>query len=555
MRRAYGKKLLTATLLLGLTCTTNLTKAATLFENFDNPSVAATTNNGVAITYNSGNWYSFGITKPTTATENDRINGSYSIRMRGLDAKNSLYMQFDKAGAGTLSFVYGSYSNNSDGEIIVQQSTNGGTTWTALDTVSVPKWSGTFLSYSLPVNYNGNIRFKILAMLRSVNNPNQQFNIDDFMVTDYGTEQVSTPVSNVNTGIYGQTQSVVLSTATSNATIYYTTDGSTPTTSSNVYNSPLNISSTTTLRAIAAKAGMINSREQTVLISFPIEVSTIADFVSKMANSGTNLTYIKFTGEAIISYAYTTTTSAAYGNTVTKYMFIQDNTGGISLKDNNRNLLLNYDNGDKVTGITGQVFNVNNTAQIYPATDFSVLSKNNTLSPSVITIADIATKVNQLVQLNNVYFDGADGIKTFSVNSSVFLREGTTTVSTLPVRITSNLTVAPDYQGSIIPVAACNIAGIVSRIETSYTDYSVFVRKASDLNMPLSGIKQTAIRNLYLYNNSIVFDSEKIESLNIFNSLGQLRVSKTTSIGKNIVYLESGIYFVQIGKTISKIVL
>lgn len=57
-------------------------QAVTLFENFDSPS-AASTNNGALVTYTSGDWYSYGITKPSTPTESDRINGVYSILMRG----------------------------------------------------------------------------------------------------------------------------------------------------------------------------------------------------------------------------------------------------------------------------------------------------------------------------------------------------------------------------------------------------------------------------------------------------------------------------------------
>ena len=81
---------------------TNSLKAATLFENFDIPSVASTNNSAKDITYPSGVWNVCAVTKPTTATENDRINGLYSMRMRGLASQNFMFMKFDKAGAGVL---------------------------------------------------------------------------------------------------------------------------------------------------------------------------------------------------------------------------------------------------------------------------------------------------------------------------------------------------------------------------------------------------------------------------------------------------------------------
>lgn len=58
---------------------------------------------------------------------------------------------------------------------------------------------------------------------------------------------------------YGDTQLVELATETDGATIYYTTDGSVPTTDSNVYTGTILVSSDTVIKAIAAKEGCINS--------------------------------------------------------------------------------------------------------------------------------------------------------------------------------------------------------------------------------------------------------------------------------------------------------
>ncbi|GHV29118.1 hypothetical protein FACS1894167_07790 [Synergistales bacterium] len=74
------------------------------------------------------------------------------------------------------------------------------------------------------------------------------------------TPTVSTPSATPSGGSYTSAQSVSLFCATSGAAIHYTLDGSTPTSASATYSgTPISISSTTTLKAIATKSGSSNS--------------------------------------------------------------------------------------------------------------------------------------------------------------------------------------------------------------------------------------------------------------------------------------------------------
>jgi uncharacterized repeat protein (TIGR02543 family) len=80
--------------------------------------------------------------------------------------------------------------------------------------------------------------------------------------------QVQTPTASPNGGTFATSQNVTLATATSGADIYYTTDGSTPTTGSTQYTgTSIAVSSTTTIKAIAVKAGMTNSAVLSVTIT------------------------------------------------------------------------------------------------------------------------------------------------------------------------------------------------------------------------------------------------------------------------------------------------
>jgi sugar lactone lactonase YvrE len=64
--------------------------------------------------------------------------------------------------------------------------------------------------------------------------------------------QAATPVFSVAPGTYTAAQSISISDATTGAAIYYTSDGTTPTISSTLYSGPITVSSSETIKAIAA---------------------------------------------------------------------------------------------------------------------------------------------------------------------------------------------------------------------------------------------------------------------------------------------------------------
>lgn len=74
-------------------------------------------------------------------------------------------------------------------------------------------------------------------------------------------------------GTYIGAQDITISSATEGATIYYTIDGSTPSTSSTKYTEPITISANKTLKAIATKTGMNNS----AVISADYTILNVAD--------------------------------------------------------------------------------------------------------------------------------------------------------------------------------------------------------------------------------------------------------------------------------------
>jgi hypothetical protein len=82
---------------------------------------------------------------------------------------------------------------------------------------------------------------------------------------------VATPTFSVPAGTYTAAQSVTLSDATPGATIYCTTNGNTPTASSQVYTGlAIAVSITTTIKAIALGVpGYASSAVATALLELP----------------------------------------------------------------------------------------------------------------------------------------------------------------------------------------------------------------------------------------------------------------------------------------------
>lgn len=73
------------------------------------------------------------------------------------------------------------------------------------------------------------------------------------------TTDVSRPVFIPPGGTYGSAQTVTMTCSTSGSSIFYTTDGSTPTTSSTRYTGPISVSASTTLKAVATASGLTPS--------------------------------------------------------------------------------------------------------------------------------------------------------------------------------------------------------------------------------------------------------------------------------------------------------
>ena len=121
--------------------------------------------------------------------------------------------------------------------------------------------------------------------LRFSNTSTSDCRIDDILVVDGEEvllETVSTPVITPSSGLYYEPKTVTISSATTDAVIHYTLDGTTPTAESPVYSVPFTVNTSTTVKAFAVKSGCYDSDVATVniqiqdtnsLVHLPFDIS------------------------------------------------------------------------------------------------------------------------------------------------------------------------------------------------------------------------------------------------------------------------------------------
>ena len=124
------------------------------------------------------------------------------------------------------------------------------------------------------------------------------------------------PTFSIVEGTYNAAQNVVLSCPTDDATIYYTTDGTDPTTNSSLYSGPISVTETTTIKAFAVKDGLTDSdiASATYTLKCVVPVITIPNglFVSSKVltmTSSTDGTTIYYTADGSTT---PTSSSTAY---------------------------------------------------------------------------------------------------------------------------------------------------------------------------------------------------------------------------------------------------
>jgi len=220
---------------------------------------------------------------------------------------------------------------------------------------------------------------------------------------------VATPTFSPAGGTYFEAQNVSINCTTEGATIRYTLDETEPTESSAVYNTPISVNTTTTIKAKAFKSGYTASNVATATYTFP-SLITIAE-----ARALANNEYAMVQG--IVTFIDG------------KNVYVQDATAGIDLFLNANASGLNL--GDEVKAYGKKtVYNglVELTGINQSSSAFAVVSTGNTLPLVVKTIAEIIAGGADALQCTRVKIESAT-IGTINTSGNTPLTQGENSVN------------------------------------------------------------------------------------------------------------------------------
>lgn len=227
-----------------------------------------------------------------------------------------------QAATPTFTPVAGSYNVPQPMPVTITDATPGGTIYYTTDG-SLPTTSSSRYTGALLLASSGVVR-AIAVAPNTIQSPTASAT---YTITLTANAPVITPL----TGTYTAGQMVSTTDATAGATIYYTTNGSTPTTSSTKYTGPFLAASTETVQALAAATGFVNSQVTTTnytMIGSPAAFALPATGVT--ATSATLSALVNPLGLAG-SFSFTYGTSASALTSRTPAVAVSATSGNMSV--------------------------------------------------------------------------------------------------------------------------------------------------------------------------------------------------------------------------------
>ncbi len=287
-----------------------------------------------------------------------------------------------------------------------------------------------------------------------------------FELSPPNTIEAAAPVFSLAAGTYTSPQHVSISDTALGATIYYTLDGSTPTSRSARYKTALSIAKTTTVAAITVAPGYLNSPAATATytihlpqtITFPQPASPVTYGVkpitlSAKASSGLPVSFSVFSGPATLNGSTLTVTGTG---TVVVAANQAGNADYLAAPQVTRSILVNQaaqtitfmQPASPVTyGVKPIALSAKTSSGL--TVTFSVFSGPATVKGSALTVTGAGTVVVAANQVGNADYSAAPQVKrSIAVNKSKL----TVTANNLSMK-----------KGAAVPTLTYTMTGFVNK--------------------------------------------------------------------------------------------
>ena len=262
----------------------------------------------------------------------------------------------------------------------------------------------------------------------------------------------ATPAISPNGGTFTSTQTVTITDSTPAATIYYTLNGSTPTTSSAQYTAPISVDASETVKAIAIASGYSVSPIASAAFTFtqPAAATPVISPAGGTFNSAQTVTIMDSTPNSAIYY---TTDGTTPSTSSTKY------TGTITVSASETINAVASATGFNLSAVASESFTINQTvatpiisptggtftasqmvtlsdtttgAAIFYTTDGSTPSASSTQYSAPITVS--ATETVKAIATFTGYTQSAIASASFTINTVTGVPlSGVVTTGTAPI--------------------------------------------------------------------------------------------------------------------------
>jgi hypothetical protein len=530
-------------------------------EDFTNSTATASYADG-SFVGNGGITWTYGQTRNQgTGADDYSINGNGLMLRRASDS----YLEATlPGGVGEFSFQYRkAFTGGSERQLELLVNGVAITTSSAFGATSGAET--TVYNFSHTVNQPGNVTIRIKNVGSS--STNKQTTIDNITWTGFtGAATPTLTITNPSNGlVYSPvTNNVNVNLAISNFVvgnpgagidghIHYTVNGVMQPMKYDT--NPITLTSLTPGTYVVVVTLVDNNHTAIVpavnaTVTFTIAAyNVVADLAALRADVVANSAgkYYQVSSNPIITYAR----SSTYRN----QKYIQDSGAGILIDDVPGTISTTMVAGDAISGLKGQTSLFNGVLQLLPVENATVASSGNTITPQVVTAADIAANIemyeSELVQVNNASFTAADGTVVFVTNTNNTLNDGSDIIF-------RTMFADADYIGQVIPSGAANRVLLVAEFNGTA---QVVARSLADVNLSSSSFDN--INGLTMYPNPVsgntlylTSTANAAMSVQIFDLLGK-EVLKATVVNNavNVSGLNAGVYMVKVteeGKTASR---